>query len=515
MRLHLTPFSKDLAQSLLSTHPCLAAESISYHTLETFPEHSYGYIELTAMEADKLKKKLNGSILKGKKLRVERARPQKRGFESEPDNGGDVSAAKQESRTLKRSKRSEPELRGHALAGKRRIKRGWTKPDKGNQMGLPNPRASAQVASKYTDKQECMFRVQLPLNKKIERSALTRDEKRQDKQGKKATVVHEFEKTVLQPSFIRRDASAGDVVGATVYIDGKGWMDKDGNIVEEESKRQLRSRSGNDQRRRPHQLKSTVPDIHHTSSTDKQDSNSDTERDGSQHVEVLNTTPRDIVSNGKAMAITEVPDDETSSSGTSRFGSDSSPESDEEPEQDIGSHSEGAHGKHLGEVANASEATPLDKAAVHPLEALFKRPNQASSQPRGKRPPEIKTTFNFFRPDEEQTIPQTPFTTHDLQLRGLRSAAPTPDTALPTRRFFDESASPCSKTGVGDEAELEGPSVGLLSSDEPKQEEGESEFAKWFWEHRGENNRAWKRRRRETMKEKRQRETRLKGRTIG
>lgn len=39
----------------------------------------------------------------------------------------------------------------------------------------------------------------------------------------------------------------------------------------------------------------------------------------------------------------------------------------------------------------------------------------------------------------------------------------------------------------------------------------ESDFANWFWENRGENNRAWKRRRREAAKEKRQRENRQRG----
>ena len=39
-----------------------------------------------------------------------------------------------------------------------------------------------------------------------------------------------------------------------------------------------------------------------------------------------------------------------------------------------------------------------------------------------------------------------------------------------------------------------------------KDEKPESEFSKWFWEHRGETNRAWKRRRREAAKEKRQKD---------
>jgi hypothetical protein len=39
----------------------------------------------------------------------------------------------------------------------------------------------------------------------------------------------------------------------------------------------------------------------------------------------------------------------------------------------------------------------------------------------------------------------------------------------------------------------------------------DSEFTKWFWENRGDNNRAWKKRRRDAAKEQRQRENRRKG----
>jgi len=42
----------------------------------------------------------------------------------------------------------------------------------------------------------------------------------------------------------------------------------------------------------------------------------------------------------------------------------------------------------------------------------------------------------------------------------------------------------------------------------------ESPFAKWFWENRGENNRTWKRMRREAMRDKRKRENRRIGRRI-
>src|SRR3954447_9464317 len=81
IRLHITPLSPNLLNAILPSSIAHLAEAISYHTLDVFPERNYGYLELPSMEAEKLKKKLNGSILKGKKIQVEEARPRKRAFE--------------------------------------------------------------------------------------------------------------------------------------------------------------------------------------------------------------------------------------------------------------------------------------------------------------------------------------------------------------------------------------------------------------------------------------------------
>ncbi len=510
LRLHITPFSTDLAQSLLSTYSSLAADSISYHTLETLPENSYGYIELLAMEAERLKKKLNGSILKGKRLRIEHARPQKRGLKPEEDKHDSVLPVEQESRLSKKSKQSKSELQGHELTPGRKVKRGWTEPEKGKRWSAAKPGTSHPVPSKHTDERGCLFRVQLPPNKETDRSGLTKNDKdRGAKKAKKVTVVHEFEKSVKQPSFIRKETGTGDTGVAAEYVDGKGWIDKDGNVLEDEGKRKLRSTSRTTESQAPDKLlNSTLSRTAHLSSSSEKSSGSDIDQDRRRQKNATTTTGGEKVSTGNRNSTTEIDEEDTSSSGTSGSDSESSLESDEElePEED---------GEHLGNLEIASEATPTPSAALHPLEALFKRPNQAASQIHPKRPLEIKTTFSFFEPDEENRMPQTPFTTHDLQVRGQRSAAPTPDTAHPTRRFFAESVSPGSKTGADDIVDLgEGSSNGALPAEESKQKEEESEFAKWFWEHRGENNRAWKRRRRETMKENRQRENRQKGRRI-
>jgi len=141
--------------------------------------------------------------------------------------------------------------------------------------------------------------------------------------------------------------------------------------------------------------------------------------------------------------------------------------------------------------------------------------------------------------------PHTPFTRQDLQWRGLRSAAPTPDTAAIGRRFSfpwarDNAEEDDDDDGAGgaelkvntranaalqavSEEEMDadvdanatplGHKVAKEGEEEGQQGE-ESEFSKWFWEHRGENNRAWKKRRREALKAERQRENRRTGRKV-
>lgn len=54
------------------------AASVSYHTLQTFPERSYGYVTLPVADAEKITKKLNGSILRGLKMKVSEARPERK-----------------------------------------------------------------------------------------------------------------------------------------------------------------------------------------------------------------------------------------------------------------------------------------------------------------------------------------------------------------------------------------------------------------------------------------------------
>jgi hypothetical protein len=146
---------------------------------------------------------------------------------------------------------------------------------------------------------------------------------------------------------------------------------------------------------------------------------------------------------------------------------------------------------------------PTPISAVHPLEALYKRPKTDAN-------PNPASSFSFFGADNNEDVevetqlqlqvPLTPFTQKDFEFRGLRSAAPTPDTAHPNKRFIWPTADE-----DDDDNEASSP---IRKDDKPEEGRSESDFQKWFWENRGETNRAWKKRRKEVAKEKRQRENR-------
>lgn len=104
VRLHITPLTPDILPAVLPPSLRQTATDISFHTVPTFPENSYGYVTLPSMDAEKIKKKLNGSILKGKKFKVEAARPSKRERDAdEADTGAGSEEKKEKKKSKKRS----------------------------------------------------------------------------------------------------------------------------------------------------------------------------------------------------------------------------------------------------------------------------------------------------------------------------------------------------------------------------------------------------------------------------
>ena len=509
-RLHISPLTPDILPSVLPASIRNLATDISFHEIATFPENNYGYVTLPNMEAEKIKKKLNGSMLKGKKFKVEAARPQKRHREEEHEVPGSPSSAKKKS---KKSKKQEPEdgvLEGFELPSDRKVKRGWTESSEAKQERRKSEKKSkkdkeqkVQPKSKYTDKSECLFRATIPPNRASEAAA--DDKKAKKKKASKDNVVHEFTKNVTQPSFLRTAEESAPPTAT--FEEGKGWVDADGNLKEAASDKIKKDN------KRPGQVAGAKEKHRATKSTTDKKKRSRKEKTPEESSESEDYTS----SSGPSSE--ESSDSESEVEETPQEAEDSSASSDDEdvkqaPQEEYGKASETSDVEaesspsDSNEVTTtAAEAEDLPAKEVHPLEALFKRaaPTTSEDQPA----PEPEAGFSFFgndiesedeQPAEPQT-PFTPFTKNDLQNRGQRSAAPTPDTAGATRHTkWNESED-------SDDTSIDSP----VSKARTGADKGDTEFAQWFWENRGDNNRAWKKRRRDAAKEQRQRDNRKKG----
>ncbi|KAI9934416.1 hypothetical protein ASPWEDRAFT_43825 [Aspergillus wentii DTO 134E9] len=524
-RLHITPLTPDILPSVLPASIRPLASEISFHAIPTFPENNYGYVTLPNMEADKIKKKLNGSILKGKKFKVEAARPHKRHRDEEGDEEvvpDPKPASEKSSKKSKKRKAEDTVVDGYELPSDRKVKRGWTessstkkeKRKEEKKKEKDEKKAKPQPKSKYTEKEECLFRAKLPPNK----IAIDKKQEKQSKKKKNPTnesVIHEFANTVTHPSFLRSEGE--EATPTSTFEEGKGWVDDSGNVKEAPS-----DRIRNDQYR-PGKVAGAK------------------EKRKSAKISVSEKESKPSKSKGKRStknieSSDESEEDWTSSSGSSSDEDTAGSESDEDStnlSDESSSDDEKDPDPKAGKSSDPTPAAPTQPEAsidqnetsmeadndsspkeVHPLEALFKRPAPDSSE----KKPAVEAPnaqFSFFGQDDieseeeeptKPTEPQTPFTKKDMQFRGLRSAAPTPDTGLVGRNINWNASGEEDAMDMDDEVYTNTP---VPKSTTVQREE--SDFTKWFWENRGDNNRAWKKRRRDAAKEQRQRENRMKG----
>ena len=577
-RLHITPFNAGLLNTVIPPSILPNARNISYHSIVTFPEKGYGYVELPTMDAEKIKKKLNGTILKGTKVRIEKARPEKQVIieDEEPER------PKKERKT----KRKRDELPGVDI-GERQVKRGWTTPAKDAKKDQP------VVKSKYTTGPECLFKTNLPPNVASKgKIADVKPDKKKRKPGKEA-IVHEFAKTTKYATFLRGSGVSNSTRVVVGFVEGKGWVDEDGNIVEQakksrkiisapvesdvreavqdsepdhmevdapapssemeesssdssssensesdsDSDAEVPADSDTEQRRRAlqdAQLQQTArgsSSDSSSSSSDSEDENinssDDSSEDDSDHKVRSSPSPlaardsqkqdsssSEASSDDSSVAGVELANTDSSSSSESSDDSDSD-ESDadfetEEPQSAITNESQGSTGPSLSIKIPDSLTSTHIASSVHPLEALYKRPKSNAMDP----PKAAESSFSFFGADgdveevQAEThlqIPLTPYTQKDFEFRGMRSAAPTPDTAHANKRFLW----PSEKDDEDDEAVASSPiRNNEKAKGKDKETEPESDFQKWFYENRGDVRRAWTGRKKAAAKEKRQRENR-------
>ncbi|KAF9740257.1 hypothetical protein PMIN06_007059 [Paraphaeosphaeria minitans] len=555
VRLHITPFNPTLLKAYIPPSVLPVAKNISYHALETFPEKGFGYVELPAMEAQKLKKKLNGSTLKGSKVRIEEAKPEKRKAGDVVDVEAEEAAraAKRAKKEKKRRKRKEDGvLEGVQLPEERKVKRGWTEvPVKGKKERTEKKEKKdkkeekrERKKSKYTKEPELLFKAKLTPVAANELARKDKKDKKKDKKdkSKQEVVVHEFEKNTKTPSFLKAAAVSTDKKAAVDYVNDKGWVDEEGNMVEPETTKAKNKRV----------LELVEPGPDAPSPKSKKKAPATPSPNGSP-------APKSAKKDKKKAKKATPPPESSESEESSVVSSSSDSDSDSDSAASAGAP-EPSSPAPASTPAKAKSNTPEiaiqpsfpTRKEIHPLEALFKKPKPAplltpSTPAKGLAP--INTSFSFFdgEPDadadvdmengENAAVPFTPQTQRDIEWRGLRSAAPTPDTAAIGRRFSfpwrngsqeadgdeeepdaDVEASTqlsnntkanATASQLADVAEVEEEEAevgGAAGAEEETGEEGEkeeSEFRKWFWENQGGLNRAWKRRRKDAVKTKR------------
>ncbi|KAK0644588.1 hypothetical protein B0T16DRAFT_198988 [Cercophora newfieldiana] len=518
VRLHISPLDPDLLTVVLSSTLLPKARNISYHSLETFPEKRYGFVELPAEDAEKLKRKLSGAVVKGNKIRIERARPA-----SLPEPLGDAAMAKNKEKrgdgevdvSKHKKRKRDAEIEGIVLEEGRKVKRGWTtvedpkdkkarkdkrdKKEKGEKKEKEKEKKK-RTKSKYTDHEECLVKTILPAEGAASADATDATSKKK-KSKSREVVVHEFEKTTKFPTFLKATVTTSRKPPVE-FVDGKGWVDEDGNIVDDSktnSKPPPKAVAVIKAKPKAQKPESDSDDSSEADSSEGESSDSDSDEE---------TEDAPVVEDTAAAPAAEVqPESPVASPSLSK--------------------SEPARPKSSGSIRNLTiqipPATPPKEAKVHPLEALYKRPApvdgqeaQASAEGAG---------FSFFSnggnedldEDMEESheihVPMTPFTRQDVETRGIRSAAPTPDTAHPAGRFkpwaqeeddIDEDEDEDGESGKDDVDGLsDGAPDAAGSSEAPT-----SDFQKWFWENRGNINRSWRKRRKTVGKEKRYRENR-------
>lgn len=490
IRLHITP----LTPSTLSLIPAslltpTARDSLSFHTLPTFPESPYAFLTLPVTAADALKKKLHGSTFRGVKVRIEEARPVTAIMPAEAEK------TKKELRAERREKRKRDEaepktkkrkkgetkdvLEGVQLPEGRKVARGWTKtaePSSAGKKYAGKAAASGAKKSEEDSKRECLFKTPLPPNK-----AATKDEKKKDKEDKKdkkqrkrEVVVKEFNNNTKFPQFLK-----GSQLGqkeadgmASEYVDGVGWVNGRGEVVEEEK---IKRRAADivqievrgpakapEPRQKQEDVQSTVSfededeamvDVDEKKAAiaayASDDSSSEAESDAESEAESEPPTKT------KTKTSTPTPSDSESSDA----------ESTSNPPSDPASPASPLPTKPKTTILPLTPITPIHPARtspktatptlqitiptlpsppavqIHPLEALYK-PTTATTtttlQPDSTSPE--PSTFKFgFGGNSNDDDDATPTVATPYRER-YRSAAPTPDTAIGHRRFFpDES----------------------------------------------------------------------------
>lgn len=540
-RLHITPLDAGLVDIVIPASIRPRARNVSFHSVATFPEKRYGYVDLPRADAERLKAKLNGSVLKGTRMRIESAHPEVR---EEPS--GEQATTKKEKRKKAKSKEeksSKKRKRGEdvdegVLLTDRKVKRGWTEvPDyKSKKDGKDRKKDKAtkgdkdkmskRIKSKYTDQDECLLKVRLPSG--AMKNLPDDDEaarKRRKKRGKeREVIVHEFENTTRFPSFLKGTAGENSRPEAAEFVEGKGWVDEDGNLLEPVASNSRASKSSKSAAKKA--VKKAAVAAEESDGTSSSGTSSSEEEE--EEAEKDDSSPKKESAPAETSdTSSEESDDEDEVERSVELSTPVSAAKTKRTRPDSSSSS-----KNLTIKIPPPNTPSPSKTEVHPLEALYKRkkPEDGVAETPAQAQP-----FTFFGGDGDEDeedggsgtnrnsnppMPMTPFSRQDFEWRNTRSAAPTPDTAHPSRvqsmwsmqeedeeddEDMDDAPIPEEDEEQANEEDDDG-----ADDKEPNEtsdgKQSSSDFQSWFWENRRDLNQSWMKRRKAAAKEKRHRE---------
>ncbi|KAI5794278.1 hypothetical protein DFH27DRAFT_654392 [Peziza echinospora] len=258
-RLHISPLTADTLKSLLprSLFPTGTEypPPASFHTIETFPESPFGYVDVPNDVAEKIKKRLNGSVFRGTKIKVKDAHKRKWDPEAAPVAvEEDVSDKKRK----KNKKKEDKVYEGIELPDERWVKRAWTKVPVGTATVSSKDKSSKDKSAGKREKNkkdeskrgDCLFKITLPDNvpgdgddkKKRKKSpepiVYDSDEeaakkKKMEKKHKREKVLKEFQNTTKFPQFLKVSQLDPNGKGkAAEFVEGVGWVDVNGQVVD-------------------------------------------------------------------------------------------------------------------------------------------------------------------------------------------------------------------------------------------------------------------------------------------
>ena len=493
-------------------------------------------------------------------------------------------------RRSKRSKKARPEegvLQGVDLPEGRHVKRGWTgESSKDKKAGK---RGKSDGDEKGDSRGKLLFKTNTPPNKAADVPE-TKKSKRRDKDEKankkgKVTTVKEFEKTTVHPSFLKENEISGKPKQATTFEEGKGWVDGDGNIVESVETRSTRKRKSKDEYASADAKDAVEPssrkakDNKKPGINDKEDSNASPEQNQLSIVVSEEPPDRSEPSRERSTSKNHTPIPSTESAGgrpedtatnqtstleslfkrpkpkSSKKGPTTQPtqepfsffnttdddtdntNKEDQPSSTTTNTLLPPRPPHKRKTSNnaSTRPTPLQidtsnspAAQRHRNRAANNAGDSASNRRERSNSATVADRAVTSRETTFTLPPATPFTRRDMETRGLRSAAPTPDTAAIGKRVWPpwRRGSTRGSSGVRDEnsmtpadEEEEVEDVGAAGAgaggegkeSEEGSEEGENEFERKFRAKKGVYAKGWKANRRLAKKEQRQAENRRRG----